>query len=719
VNFLQATKHLQFSLLAIMLAGCQPITTNTTELTPATKIPPKKIPPNIQFTGVVSQINAANASNSIDLIGHKNQVIDLAFSRDGSVLASASYDKTVHLWPVGSDTNPIILRGHTKGVHSVAVSPRGRYIASGGWDRQVILWDALTGKKYKKFRRHRKGISALSFTPNGKLILTGDYGGRLNVWNVKTGKLLGTLYGHKLAIQAIVVSPDGKVAASAGADGYIRIWDLASLAEVKNIRGHKGLIKCLTFSPDGRLLYSGGTGDNVILWNVADGRKVRTIGKFTGSVNSLSISPDGKRLLVAEDQNIHLWDIELEEIITSLQPHRGAVSAALFSPSGNLVGSASYDNSIKLWEPPSGIVAVKEGQLQTHDPTVDLTGTVSDTDLLASVTLNGNPLSISADGSFNISRQLLVGENNFNLVAVDEQGNKSDYTLVVERQTQKAQENGFPEIVRPEQRRKENKNRVAIIIGIEDYKNVPNAKFAENDSRLFYEFATNTLAIPPRQIQLIYGENATRATILKVFTNWLKSFSNNPDMEVFVFYSGHGLSEADGSDAYFLPVDGDPALLKDTAISRKRLLGELASINTKSSTLFLDTCYSGITRSGESLISGQRPIVITPTGWQGLSPNVSIFAASSQSEISTSLNEQEHGLFSYFLMRALNGEADRSPHGNQDGKITLKEISDYVGPNVSRAASSRGQKQTPQLLGAGKTVIARQSTLDNIIKLNF
>ena len=62
-------------------------------------------------------------------------------------------------------------------------------------------------------------------------------------------------------------------------------------------------------------------------------------------------------------------------------------------------------------------------------------------------------------------------------------------------------------------------------------------------------------------------------------------------------------------------------------------------------------------------------------------------------------------------MRALNGEADKPPNGNQDGSLTLKEISDFVGPNVSRTASSRGQKQTPQLVGAGKTVIARWSTL--------
>ena len=636
------TRCLSFLFVAIALGGCQSdsglpqlLKTDTATERQSRDLSAKKTPPNIQFRGVASREKSAGGANSRSLVGHDNQVIDLAFSEDGSILASASYDKTVRLWFIGTEKEPVILRGHTKGVHSVTVSPKGKYIASGGWDRRIILWNAKTGEKHKKLGRHAKGVSSLSFTPNGELLLSGDYGGRLNVWNVKTGKFIGTLPGHKLAIQSVVVSSDSLTAASAGADGAIHIWDLQSLTEITKTKKQRGLIKALTFSPNGRMLYSGASGEGVTIWNAADGSQVRKVGDFTGSINSLSLSPDSRQLVIAEDQKIHLWDTELEEIITTLQPHKGVVSSAVFSPIGNLIGSASLDNSVKLWHPPSGVVAAKEGQLLTYDATIDLRGSVSDTDPLTSVSINGRPLSVRADGSFNISKDLLVGENEFKLVAVDEQGNESDYTLVVERQVQEIKRTAFPEITRPQQQREQNKNRIAIIIGIENYQHVPAAKYAENDSRMFYEFATHILAIPPDQVQLIYGKNATRATILKVFSNWIKSFRDNRQLEVFVFYSGHGLSEADGSDAYFLPVDGDPAILRDTAISRKRLLLDLANINSKSTTLFLDTCYSGVTRNGDSIISGQRPIVITPTGWQGVAPNVSILAASSQSETST------------------------------------------------------------------------------------
>ena len=708
------TRCLSYLLVAITVGGCQTnvnfsesTKTDTAKKAQTSAASPTKLPPDIQFYGVASQEKSAGSANTRALVGHDNQVIDLSFSKDGSILASASYDKTVRLWYIGANKKPVVLRGHTKGVHSVTVSSEGKYIASGGWDRRVILWNARTGAKLKKLRRHSKGISSLAFTQNGEVLLSGDYGGRLNVWNVKSGKFLGSLHGHKLAIQSVVVAPDNLTAASAGADGTIFLWDLQSLTAITKTNKQRGLIKALTFSPNGQRLYSGSSGEGIIIWNAADGSRLRNIGDFSGSINSLSLSPDGKKLVVAEDQQIHLLDTESEEIISTLQPHKGIVSSVKFSPIGDFVGSASLDHSVKLWRPPSGVIAAKEGQLVSYDSSINLKGSVTDTDALTTVSLNGLPLNIRTDGSFEVSKNLLVGKNKFQLIAVDEQGNESDYTLTVERQRQEIKMPSLPEITLPRQQREKNENRIAIIIGIENYKYVPVAKYAENDSRMFYEFATRILAIPSDQVQLIYGENATRANILKIFANWVKSFSDNQRLEVFVFYSGHGLSEADGSDAYFLPVDGDPALLKDTAISRKRLLLELANVNAKSLMLFLDTCYSGATRDGDTLVSGQRPIMITPTGWQGMAPNVSILTASSQNETSTSLDERKHGLFSYFLMRALNGEADLTPRGNQDGTITLQEIIDFVRPNVIRTASGKGQKQTPQLLGSSKLVIGK------------
>jgi len=705
MNIFKVTKVI---LIFFIFAGCEGRLgfMELSDIDSQKEVSSTKIPPNIQLHGVISQTTASSTSNITNFEGHSAQVTDLAFSSDGQLIATASYDKTVRLWDTNSPSPPRVLLGHSKGVNKVAISPDGDFVASGSWDSDVILWEVASGKQVKRFSRHRKGVSSLAFTPDGNVLLSGDYGGTLNVWDLKDGIWLGSLAGHNLAIQEIVISPDGLTAASAGADRNIHLWDIETLTEVKRLKAHSGIVKALTFTPNGDFLLSGGSDDKVIMWSTVDGAQVRIIGDNLRSVNSLSVSPDGQRLLIADTKVIHLWDLELEEKVTSLYQHKGIISSAKFSPVNNLVGSASHDGTTKLWEAPFGIVTSKEGQVITKNSVIDIAGSVLDKDLLSSVNLNGEPLAISADGSFNVSKNLLIGQNKFELVAIDEIGNKSEYTLLIERQSKKLLGVSYSDIKRPTLSGSINQDRVAIIIGIDKYDNIPSAQYAENDARLFYDFAINTLAVSPDKIRLLYGKDATRAGILKTFSNWLKSYEGNPDTEVFVFYSGHGMSKPDGSDAYFIPVDGDPALLEDTGISRKRLLDDLESINAKSVSLFLDTCYSGLTRSGEAIVASLRPIIISATNWKGLGPGISVLSAASNNEISISLGEKKHGLFSYFLMRALSGEADKSPYGNDDGQISLTEILNFVEPQVSRTANTRGQKQTPQLLGAPKTIIA-------------
>ena len=120
-----------------------------------------------------------------------------------------------------------------------------------------------------------------------------------------------------------------------------------------------------------------------------------------------------------------------------------------------------------------------------------------------------------------------------------------------------------------------------------------------------------------------------------------------------------------GSD----PVDGVAGLLDDTALLRANLFATLASFSPKSVTVFVDTCYSGIGRGGETLIASARGIAINPRA-SPIPANFTVFSAASGAQISSGLDETEHGLFSYFLMKGLEGNAD----GDGDRKITASEL---------------------------------------------
>ena len=149
---------------------------------------------------------------------------------------------------------------------------------------------------------------------------------------------------------------------------------------------------------------------------------------------------------------------------------------------------------------------------------------------------------------------------------------------------------------------------------------------------------------------------------------------------------------------YLFPYDGAPKLLKRTAILRDELFSEVAAANPRSVTVFLDTCYSGITRSAETLLAN-RPIIITPK--ESAIPNgFTVMTAAAGDQTAKPLEEAKHGMFSYFLMKGMEGDAD----ANQDNQITAGELHAYVQQNVIQQSSG---SQTPELQGDADRVLVR------------
>jgi uncharacterized caspase-like protein len=163
---------------------------------------------------------------------------------------------------------------------------------------------------------------------------------------------------------------------------------------------------------------------------------------------------------------------------------------------------------------------------------------------------------------------------------------------------------------------------------------------------------------------------------------------------VYVYYSGHGLPTADGKGLYLLPQRAHRDFIDKTAITQSEINAAIQAAKPRSVTVFLDACYSGQARSGETLIASARPVALKSEK-QLFPDSFTVITASQSDQISSSSPDLKHGIFSYYLMRGMEGYAD----ANRDGKITAGEMQAYLAETVSRQAGMQNRIQQPQLIG--------------------
>ena len=244
-----------------------------------------------------------------------------------------------------------------------------------------------------------------------------------------------------------------------------------------------------------------------------------------------------------------------------------------------------------------------------------------------------------------------------------------------------------------------NKNALALIVGIDDYKNIPaRAIYADSGAQMFIDYASEKLGIPVNRINTLVNDTADEAGIFLAVQDWLARLTSAGESDIYVFFAGHGLASEDGERMYLLPYDGSPRLLSKTAILRDELFTDIANTHPRSVTVFLDTCYSGTTRDTDMLIAS-RPIIIRALQ-QSIPDNFTVMTAAAGDQTAKPLGEAKHGMFSYFLMKGMEGQADR----NQDDQITAGELHQYVQQNVTQQSSG---SQIPEIQGDTDRVLVQ------------
>ncbi|MFH1725633.1 MAG: ankyrin repeat domain-containing protein [Elusimicrobiota bacterium] len=236
-------------------------------------------------------------------------------------------------------------------------------------------------------------------------------------------------------------------------------------------------------------------------------------------------------------------------------------------------------------------------------------------------------------------------------------------------------------------------NAYAVVIGIENYRErLPAVDFAASDAELVAKYLTKAMGFPEENVVTLLNERAAKSDLEKYLEQWLE---NNVEAggTVFVYYSGHGAPSHKTREAFLVPYDGDPTYINKTGYALPRLYRTLAKLPADEVVVMLDSCFSGA--GGRSVIAkGARPLVMVVTEPESLGKNIAVLSAASGTQISSTYDPKGHGLFTYFLLKGLQGKADL----DEDGAVEIGELHGYLRPNVERVARKLyNTEQTPQL----------------------
>lgn len=236
--------------------------------------------------------------------------------------------------------------------------------------------------------------------------------------------------------------------------------------------------------------------------------------------------------------------------------------------------------------------------------------------------------------------------------------------------------------------RRSRPNDLALIVGVEGYALLGDADYAARDAETFRKYAETVLGVPRQSVFMLTDRQAGRREILAAIEERLRRLAL-PDSRVWIYLAGYGGSDPATGAAYFLPYDADPEHLTRTGLALTELQRALSSVPAFEIVLLVDSSFGGFGGRTWNEVN-QRPLLqaASPLSFSG---KIAFLAASDGNEIARALEEQGHGLFTYYLLRGLRGEAARG------GRLTLGGLASFVHEGCQKTAYRFGRAQNPGL----------------------
>lgn len=647
--------------------------------------------------------------------GHKKPVVALELSADGTRLVTGDVGGTVAIWDIENQKKLAELSGHREPVFQVRLSPDEKILATSAWDATLLLWDTETGVKRSTIDLDKSSAFTFSFTPDGlylvvakmgvpsldliepdskkivrtfightdvvssisfhpsdpQLMLTSSWDGSVRLWDLTTGLMKGKLTGNAGAVQSAIFTPEGQYVVTAGSDGIIRVWDWKSSKIMRQLEGHKSEVSNLFIEKNGEMLVSVSVDGAIKFWNFATGEEsfehihlpgrdwmaVTKEGYFNGTAESMKYIHFVKGTEVIGTEQL-IEKFHKPDLLPSLFRKRG--ETGYFKSVDDLLESAPLP-TVKV----SAILNEDTPEAEIFIKIIENGGGVDEVKLMH----NGKRIPVRASGILHLKKgeskvikeivSLVHGVNSFEVSAFNKERIESA-PVMTEVFSDKGELGSTCYIV---------------AIGIDKYSNPSLVlNYARADAEGFSSLLENKGSKMFKKVVVhsLYDEDATRDNILDTLSMLSGIIQKN---DVFIFYyAGHGVLSAD--KFYFVSSNcvrlyDNNKLVKD-AIEASDIQEKFSNIKALKQLIIMDACHSG----GSVLLLGERGGIEEKAMAQlARSAGIHVLASAGSNQAAKEVHELGHGMFTYLIIKALEGDADGAP---KDGKITVYELKSYL-----------------------------------------
>ncbi len=692
-----------------------------------------------KFGTKVKRWDIATGKTAMEYVGHTKAVLCYQYSRDGKKLITGGGDGKVIVWDAEKGDTLRVIKASREPILDVSFSNDGNKILSSSYEATMMIHDANTGERLEYFDLQNNSAYKAQFSRNDLYIVTATLPTGLQLLEIDTKKTIREFIGHTETISAIQLSQDGRKLMSASWDGSIRLWDIATGLMEKKLLNHKGAVYAAIFNSSEGIIFSAGADRIIREWDVATGKVIKTFAGHQGEVTSLQLTSDEKMLIShSVDGATKFWDLdkgieffehihfgEKEWMVKNPEGYFNGTQEArkfihfvdgmktysvdqffdefyrpdllpkIFQNRGGDDGYKGIQGKLQKSPPPT----VKVAAILTSDPGkaqvfIKITDNGTGADDLKlfhngkSITINKDSLKLPLDKDQSTVYQHVVslvgGTNTFSATARNKDNIESDINSA----------ELFSEVTG------KTSTCYVLAVGINQYKNPRMVlNYAKPDAESFEKIINErgVQLYKNLEVHTLFDEDATRAAILNKMDE-LAAKIHQEDVFIF-YYAGHGSMVDDRF--FFIPSESlrlyDLSSLQRDAIEANVLQEKLKNIHALKQLIVMDACQSG---ASVELLASRGAAEEKAIAQLSRSAGIHVMASAGSEQFAAEFAELGHGLFTYLLVKALQGDADGAP---KDGKVTIYELKSYLDDQVPELTRKlKGKPQYPYTFSRGQ-----------------